>query len=311
MSALAIRTRGLTKDFGAVRAVDGLTLEVPAGSVFGFLGPNGAGKTTTIRLLLGLLEPTGGDGEVLGLDIRSQQAEIRQRSGVLLEHSGLYERLTARDNLEFYARVWRLPADTRRERIKTLMDHFGLQDARDVLAGNLSRGTKQKLALARALLHHPPLVFLDEPTAGLDPLAASALRKDLSVLAEDGGVTIFLTTHNLAEAERLCTHLCVIRAGKVVAFGKPEDLLNQSRQVSVEIRGTGFEGAVIEALRRTGEVAECDGEVDRVLLKLRPGGCVAPLVTLLTSQGAQVEEVHKQRASLDEVFMALMQEENP
>ena len=196
-NGFAIRSSGLTRDFGALRAVDSLSIEVPAGIVFGFLGPNGSGKTTTIRLLLGLLEPSAGRAEVLGHDVAREAAAIREKSGALLEHPGLYERMSAEDNLDFYGRVWRMPATSRRARIQELMTHLGLWDRRRELVGKWSRGMKQKLAVARTLLHRPALVFLDEPTAGLDPVAAAALRDDLSRIVAAEGATVFLTTHNL------------------------------------------------------------------------------------------------------------------
>ena len=199
MNNLAIRARGLSRSFGSagsiVRALDDLNLEVPAGSVFGFLGPNGAGKTTTIRLLLGLIEPTGGSAEVLGFDTRTHGAEIRARSGALLEYSGLYERLSAEDNLRFYGRVAHMPAADLDQRIQELLTHLGLWDRRKEPAIKWSRGMKQKLAIARPLLHRPGLVFLDEPTAGLDPVAAASLREDLAALASRQGAAVFLTTH--------------------------------------------------------------------------------------------------------------------
>jgi ABC-2 type transport system ATP-binding protein len=176
MNNAAIRTENLTRDFGKIRAVDNLTMEVPAGIIFGFLGPNASGKTTTIHLLLGLLEPTSGRVEVLGFDTRTHADEVRGRSGALLEHSGLYEQLSAEDNLEFYGRAWRMSTEERRSRIQELLTHLDLWDRRKERVDKWSRGMKQKLAMARALLHRPPLVFLDEPTAGLDVVAAAALR---------------------------------------------------------------------------------------------------------------------------------------
>src|SRR5438132_1338601 len=190
MPEFAIRTQGLTRSFGSVRALDNLTIEVPAGSTFGFLGPNGAGKTTTIRLLLGLIEPTGGKAEVLGFDTRTQSDEIRARCGALLEHSGLYERMSAEDNLRFYGRVARMPQQKLEQRIQELLTHMGLWDRRKESVIKWSRGMKQKLAVARPLLHHPALIFLDEPTAGLDPVAAAGLREDLAALASGQGATI-------------------------------------------------------------------------------------------------------------------------
>ena len=211
MTAVAIRTQNLTRTFETVRAVDGISFEVPSGIVFGFLGPNGSGKTTTIRLLLGLLEPTSGSAEVLGFDTATHADDIRQRCGALLEHTGLYERMTAEDNLEFYGRVWHLSAAERQQRIHDLLDAVGLWDRRKEPVGNWSRGMKQKLAVARAMLHRPQIIFLDEPTAGLDPIAAVALRDELAALVQQQGVTVFLTTHNLAEAEKLCQQVAVIR----------------------------------------------------------------------------------------------------
>jgi ABC-2 type transport system ATP-binding protein len=234
MNQIAIRARGLTRQFSSVRALDDLTIEVPAGVVFGFLGPNGAGKTTTIRLLLGLIEPTSGSAEVLGFDTRTQSDEIRARCGALLEHSGLYERLSAEDNLRFYGRVARMSRNDLDQRIEELLTHMGLWDRRSEAVIKWSRGMKQKLAIARAVLHRPGLVFLDEPTAGLDPVAAAGLRKDLASLASQQGATIFLTTHNMAEAEKLCQLVAVIRQGKLLAVGNPAELRARAGQSSLE-----------------------------------------------------------------------------
>ena len=200
----AIRCVGLTRDFRTVRAIDRLDLEVPVGSLFGFLGPNGSGKTTTIRLLLGLLEPSEGRAEVLGFDTQRDAHAIRERCGALLEHHGLYERLTAADNLEFAGRALRLPRAERRRRSEELLRTVGLWDRRHQAVEGWSRGMKQKLAIARALLSKPSLIFLDEPTAGLDPIAAVSLRDELRSLTSEADVTVFLTTHNLAEVQTVC-----------------------------------------------------------------------------------------------------------
>jgi ABC-2 type transport system ATP-binding protein len=234
MSQIAIRATGLTREFSSVRALDDLTIEVPAGVVFGFLGPNGAGKTTTIRLLLNLIEPTRGSAEVLGFDTCTQGHEIRARSGALLEHSGLYERLSAEDNLRFYGRVARMTGRDVEHRIQELLTQMGLWDRRKEAVVKWSRGMKQKLAVARAVLHRPDLVFLDEPTAGLDPVAASSLRKDLAALVSQQGATIFLTTHNMAEAEKLCNLVAVIRQGRLLAVGNPSELRARAGQGSLE-----------------------------------------------------------------------------
>jgi ABC-2 type transport system ATP-binding protein len=309
VSEIAIHIQALTRDFGAARAVDGLSLEVPAGIVFGFLGPNGSGKTTTIRLLLGLLEPTQGRAEVLGFDTRTQADAIRQTAGALLEHSGLYERLTAEDNLEFYGRVWRLPAAERRARIQELLIHLGLWDRRKEIVKGWSRGMKQKLAVARALLHRPTLLFLDEPTAGLDPVAAAALREDLATLAAREGVTVFLTTHNLAEAEKLCARVAVIRQGRLLVVGHPDELRTRRGAAQLEIVGRGFDESVLAALRTRPEVAAVETRNGRLSIDLHGEVDTAPLIGLLVSAGAQIEEVRKGKASLEDVFLMLVAEE--
>ncbi len=221
---MIIETDCLRRDFGERRAIDDLTICVRAGTVFGLLGPNGAGKTSTIRMLLGLLEPTSGSARVFGLDTQREGAAIREKCGALLEHAGLYERLSAEDNLEFYGRVFRAPAAERRARIEELLRNMGLWDRRRETVATWSRGMKQKLAIARAMLHRPQLLFLDEPTAGLDPIAAGALRDDLASLVSREHVTVFLTTHNLAEAERLCESVAVLKDGKLLATGTPREV---------------------------------------------------------------------------------------
>ena len=309
MKHMAIQVENLTRDFQAIRALDGLSLDVPAGTIFGFLGPNGAGKTTTIRLLLGLLEPTAGRASVLGYDTRSQAHEIRARSGALLEHSGVYEHLTAEDNLEFYARVYQMPQAERRARIRELLEQMNLWDRRKDRAGDWSKGMRQKLALARALLHRPPLVLLDEPTAGLDVPSAAAVRDDLALLAEREGTTVFLTTHNMAEAERLCNRVAVIREGRLLAIGHPDELRARAGGPRVEISGRGFSDGALALLRGRPEVVAATAQNGHLAIDLRPDTAVSPLVSLLVGAGAEVEEVRRGKASLEDVFLTLMHEE--
>lgn len=166
MSEFSITTENLTRDFGSARAVNSISLEAPRGKILGFLGPNGAGKTTTIRLLLGLLNATSGRAEVLGFDPKTQAHEIRARCGALFEYTGLYERLNVTENLDFYGRIWQMPGKTRERRIQELLKHFDLWEQRKKSIAHLSRGMRQKLALARCLLHRPQLIFLDEPLGG-------------------------------------------------------------------------------------------------------------------------------------------------
>ena len=309
MNSIAIQTEGLSRSFGSLVAVDRLSLQVPSGSIFGFLGPNGSGKTTTIRLLLGLLAPTSGYARVLGYDIRTAADAIRQSSGALLEHNGLYQRLSAENNLDFYAEVWHMPVDERKARIKELLTHLDLWDRRAEIVGRWSRGMQQKLAVARALLHHPSLVFMDEPTAGLDPLAAAALHTDLAALAAREGVTIFMTTHNLAEAEKLCQQVAVIRKGRLLATGLLDELRLQAGGPRLEILGSSFSDQALAALKSRPEVLDLSLQDNRLLINLGQSAETAPLVSLLVNNGVQVDEVRKGKANLEEVFISLMDED--
>jgi ABC-2 type transport system ATP-binding protein len=220
----AIIAKDLVREFPSCRAVDGVSIEIPTGIVFGFLGPNGAGKTTTIRLLLGLLEPTSGQAAVCGHDVQSESGRVRECCGVLLEDDGLYWELSAYRNLEFHARLWGLTAHERAERIERTLRELGFWERRDEPVAHWSRGMRRRLALARCMLHRPQVVFLDEPSAGLDPVATVKLRSDLAALAAEDGLTVFLTTHNLAEAEKLCHRVAVVDDGRIVADGTPQNL---------------------------------------------------------------------------------------
>jgi len=280
-----------------------------SGIIFGFLGPNGAGKTTTIRLLLGLLAPTSGSATVLGMDTQTHGAEIRQRCGALLEHTGLYERMTAEDNLELYGRIWQIPPAERQARIRSLLESTGLWERRKEPAGQWSRGMKQKLAVARALLHQPQLLFLDEPTSGMDAMAAAALRDELVILVRQHGVTVFLTTHNMAEAEKVCQQVAVIRQGQVLMVGSPDELRLRKGGQRLEIVGRGFSEQALALLRQRPEVAGVNQVDQHIVIELHGEVDTAPLVQILVAHGVQIDEVRRGKASLEEVFLTLMEEE--
>jgi ABC-2 type transport system ATP-binding protein len=311
MSEPIIHTEHLTRAFGPITAVDDMTMDVPAGIIFGFLGPNGAGKTTTIHLLLGLLEPTRGQARVMGFDTRAQADEIRTRTGALLEFSGLYERMSAEDNLDLYGRIYHMPGPERKARIKELLTHLDLWDRRKDKVGKWSRGMKQKLAVARALFHHPPLIFLDEPTAGFDPVSAAALHTDLASLAASEGVTVFLNTHNLAEAEKLCAQVGVIRAGKLLTIGNPDELRLRKGGHRVEIVGQGFTASTLTLLQARPEVVRAELQNSHLLIELRDESKTGPLVTLIVQSGGEVEEINRTGMSLEDLFLTLMKEDNP
>lgn len=302
----AIKTSNLTRRFNGLTAVDHLTLEVPAGTVFGFLGPNGSGKTTTIRLLLGLLEANVGRAEVLGYDVSKDAAKIREISGALLEHTGIYDRLTAYDNLDFYARINHIPKIDRELRIKELLSSVDLWDRRNDTAVDWSRGMKQKLAIARTLLHHPRLVFLDEPTAGLDPLAASALREDILKLVRESGVTVFLTTHNLAEAEKICDQVAVIKEGQLLSVGSPDALRSNQGRIEFKLVGDGFTVDILETLESRDDVKAIHANGGSVTLSLVQETDTAEILRWLILEGVRVEEARKGQESLEAVFLQLL-----
>ncbi len=309
MTVPAIRVQGLVRDFPKVRALDHLSFDVPAGIVFGFLGPNGAGKTTVIRVLLGLVNPTEGRTEVFGVDPRTGGEQVRQHAGALLEHNGVYERLTALQNLDFFGRAWHMSSGDRAARIRELLSQFGLWERRDESVGGWSRGMKQKLAVARAVLHRPRLVFLDEPTAGLDPVASASLRDDLARLAQQEGGTIFLTTHNLAEAERLCSLVGVIRRGQLLDFGTPAELRSARGAPIVRIGGRGLTDEVVQGLALTPGVGGVERDREEIRVQLVPGADVGAIVAWLVGAGVAIEEVRRDRASFEDVFLELVSSE--
>jgi ABC-2 type transport system ATP-binding protein len=305
----AIETSSLTRRFGSLCAVDALSLEIPRGVVFGFLGPNGSGKTTTIRLLLGLLAPSGGTARVLGVDVARDPDAVRSRAGALLEYTGLYERLSAEANLDYHARIARMPSADRTSRIRELLSQTGLWTRRHEPISAWSRGMKQKLAVARALLARPPLVFLDEPTAGLDPLAAAALREDLATLVRRDGTTVFLTTHNLTEAERLCHLVAVVRRGKLLACGTPADLRQRAGgDPQVIIAGRGMDERVAGLLRRRADVSSVECSGSELAVSLRGEADVAAVVADAVGAGAAVEEVRRRTSSLEDLFLDLVED---
>jgi ABC-2 type transport system ATP-binding protein len=215
----AITTNHLTRTFGTLTAVDGITFSVNFGEVFGFLGPNGSGKTTTIRMLTGQLLASSGEAQVSGYDISKEQDQIKPRIGVVFEFQNLYERLSGQDNLNFMRQLYGVD----RARVKQVLDLVGLKDRASEKVKVYSNGMKQRLLIARALLHEPEILFMDEPTLGLDPVIALQIRQLIAELAQDGR-TIFLTTHYMEEADRLCDRVAIINHGKIIALDTPQKL---------------------------------------------------------------------------------------
>jgi ABC-2 type transport system ATP-binding protein len=223
MSEIAIRTEQLTRRFGSLTAVESIDLRVNAGQFFGFLGPNGAGKSTTIKMLTGLLAPTSGRMELLGLDFQSNLIEVKRQIGVVPEGMGLFERLTGREYLRFVGRMYGLDRSTTEKRTEELLEFMQLADREKTLIVDYSHGMQKKIALAAAVIHRPRILFLDEPFEGVDALAAGALKALLARMTERG-VTIFLTSHVLEIVERLCSHVAIIHKGRLVAQGSLDEL---------------------------------------------------------------------------------------
>jgi ABC-2 type transport system ATP-binding protein len=215
----AIEVMNLTRNYNGLCAVDNISFEVETGEIFGFLGPNGAGKTTTIKMLTGQLRPTSGEARVIGCDVVDERQELKPQIGVVFEYQNVYERLSARDNLVFYARLYGVEKD----RIGDVLAQVGLMGRERDKIKKYSNGMKQRLLIARALLHEPKVLFLDEPTRGLDPGVARDIRAIVAELAEEG-VTVFLTTHYMEEADRLCSRVAIIDQGRIVALDSPEKL---------------------------------------------------------------------------------------
>ena len=283
-----------------------MDLEVLRGEVLGLLGPNGAGKTTTVRLLTALIAPTEGRASVDGLDVVDRADEVRARVGILTETPGLYDKLSAAANLDFFGRLHGLDAATRAQRIEHYLRLFSLWDRRDDIAGNFSKGMKQKLAIARALLHDPAVVFLDEPTAALDPEAAYVVREAIEALRRQGR-TIVLATHNLDEADRLCDRVAFVRGG-LLRIDSPAGLRDSLGGHGVEVGLAGAPGsALVAAARAVDGVTAVDIGDRRLIVSASDPAAVTPsLVRALVAAGADIVEIRERASTLEQVYFEVM-----
>jgi ABC-2 type transport system ATP-binding protein len=304
-----IQTSRLSRCFGEKNAVDQLSLEVQAGEIFGFLGHNGAGKTTTIRLLNGVLDPTFGEALVLGMNPQAEGPALRARTGVLTETPALDERLTARDNLTIYADIYNIPRESVHGRVNTLLAEFELADRADEKVGSYSKGMKQRLALARALLHKPEVLFLDEPTSALDPVAARHVHGLVENLARQGSCTIFICTHNLVEAQRLCDRVAVMEHGRLVALGTPAELTRQyvkRLDVNLEVDPIQLECA-LQVLQEMPQLVLGSPKREKEIITMTLSGrdAIPQLLSILLQKGLRVYGLAPQEANLEEVYFAL------
>jgi len=299
--ALAIDVHGLTKRFGTKVAVDHVDIAVPQGEVWGFLGPNGSGKTTTIRMLCGLLRPDDGSGTCIGYDVRREPEAIKRQVGYMTQRFSFWEDLSIRENLDFVARMYELP--DRRARVEAMLERLGLQQRQDQLAGELSGGWKQRMALGACMLHEPKLLLLDEPTAGVDPQARRDFWEQIHALSEQG-LTVLVSTHYMDEAER-CDRIVYILSGKLIARGTVNEVIAQSGLITFVVRGENVRH-LTDSLRKEpgveyvaffGAVLHVSGH-DRAALE-------RALAKVRSHHGIEIEEA---QPSLEDVFIQLQEQ---
>jgi ABC-2 type transport system ATP-binding protein len=299
----AIVTQRLEREFeGGLRAVDGVDLEVAEGEIYGFLGPNGAGKTTTVRMLTTLLQPTGGHASVAGHDVVSEAKEVRKSIGVALQEAALDPLMTGRELIRLQATLHGMPPAEGRRQAEVLLERVGLVQAADRRVGTYSGGMRRRLDLASALVHEPRVLFLDEPTTGLDPVSRKAIWEEVSRLNAEG-TTVFLTTQYLEEADLLANRVGIISGGKIVAEGTPASLKAEVGRSHLEIRlAEGSQGHGREVLAQFGrELPAKDG---LLLVELESGAAsVAPVVRALDDAGLAVESLDLVEPTLDDVFV--------
>ena len=295
----AVRVRGLVKRYGDVTAVAGIDLDVHAGEIFGFLGPNGAGKSTTIAILCTLVRASDGEASVAGIDVTRRPDEVRSRIGLVFQDPSLDNQLTARENLLFHAMVYGVPRAARRERIDRALAMVDLADRGDALVMTFSGGMKRRLEVARGILHAPEVLFLDEPTQGLDPQTRARLWDHLREIRRTTGLTVFMTTHYMEEAE-WCDRIAIIDHGRIVALGSPEELKSQVGGDVVVVQTEDNPRALAE-IGRLGVEAAADGESLRI--DVPDGAAFVP--RLITALSMPVRTVTVRRPSLDDVFLKL------
>jgi len=309
----AIETVGLVKRFGSLAAVDGLSFEVEAGEIFGLLGPNGSGKTTTVRMLSCLMAPTEGQASVGGYNINRDPLKVRGTVGVLTENPSLYERLTAYENMEFFAKAYGVADDSARtNRIREVLEFFELWDRRNERVGTYSKGMKQKLAIARAIVHNPEVLFLDEPTAGLDPKASKDIRDMMERLSRQERHTILLCTHNLEDAERLCRHVMIINKGRSIVSGTTDELRRKiAGPPKLEVSLVKVNEKIVRAteVSKRVKVVEVNDAATKLVIDVDdPDDSTPYRVKQIVEAGGLVKSVQLVEPSLEEAYLELVKE---
>jgi ABC-2 type transport system ATP-binding protein len=304
---MAIEVGDLTKRYGEILAVDHISFDVRKGEIFGFLGPNGAGKTTTIRMLTGLSRPTAGSARVLGFDVKSEMVKAKKHIGVVPEASNLYDELSALDNLVFMARLYGIPRSQRKTRAEELLKIFGLYERKDHLFGTFSRGMKRALTIAAALMHSPKLLFLDEPTVGLDVVAARSLR-NLIINLRHQGITVFLTTHYLEEADLLCDRIAILVKGRIVEIGTPETLKSVAEEESViEFTFSKMKSRFVEELSERLpqlKIVSFDQNKMRIYGGI-PTHVLETVLQYAKNRGMEIDAVKSVKPSLEDAFVKI------
>ncbi|MHA1333803.1 MAG: ATP-binding cassette domain-containing protein [Candidatus Odinarchaeia archaeon] len=311
-SSEVIVTSKLTKSFGKVLAVNEVNLEVREGEVFGLLGPNGAGKTTLVRMLCGILKPTKGSAFVVGYDLLKDADKIRANVGFLPENHGLYERLSAYENLDFYGELYGVPKVERERRIRELLEWLGVWERRDDKAGTFSKGMKQKIAIARALIHDPQILFLDEPTSGLDPAMARKVREFILELCKKHRKTTFMCTHNLSEAEAVCSRIAIINHGRIIAVGETEVLRREVWKRSVfEMKLVNATSEIIRVIGEVPGVHDVKLEGASVFLHVEnPEETNPEVIKRVVKAGGKIISFQESRRSLEDLYLKLLGEED-
>lgn len=306
MPTPAVLTAQLTRTFGSQTVIDHIDLDVPTGAVYGVLGPMGAGKTTLVRLLLGLAPPTSGAAWLLGFDVRTDGDAIRARTGVVLQSPGLYENLTAIENLELYARIWHLPAVDRTARIRDLLQHLDLWPRRHERVAEWSPTMKHKLAILRALVHRPALLILDEPAAGLDVQDQELLRSDLNRLAHQDGATVLITTRDPNEAA-LCDEIAILHQGRLLARGTPKSLAQIGNVTRVVIKGAGFTADLVRLVESRHDVCRAFVDQNCLIVEISCGTACASIINLVVESGADIESVEQVDSGLATAYRSILE----
>src|SRR3990170_4227016 len=306
-----IETGGLTKRFGSFTAVDHVSFSVREGEVFGLLGPNGAGKTTTVRMLACLLAPTEGTATVRGLNIGKDSLKVREMVGILTENPSLYERLTAHENMDFFAEAYGITDRTKRShRVKELLEFFELWDRRDDRVAKFSNGMKQKLAIARAIVHNPPIVYLDEPTSGLDPESAKIIRDLIQGLSRHGNHSILLCTHRLEDAEKLCHRVMIINKGKSIVTGTIEELTSRVQtHPIVQVALAKLDQGIVDSVKESDYVREVAADTAQGTLTITVDdyeSSTPTIVKRIVAADGRILSVNRLRPSLEEAYLRLV-----